>query len=188
MGRGSGGSRGDARRKRVETHWHLIHDVAAEFAGRGLPLAELLQEASVAFLTAADRFAAKRHGWFGAYAARRIRRRLRFALRSHRVSVGLIAPADDAVEQLADDGSVDPHSDAVSSEAQQDLDSLLLELDPPSASVLRLRFGIGMAAPLTRDEIARKLGFNVQRVLFLEERALSMLKRKRRFLRRLANR
>jgi RNA polymerase primary sigma factor len=74
--------RGDfgARRRVVASHLSLVKAVASRYRDMGLPLDDLIQESSLGFLDAIDKYDPRRSGEFATYACFRVRRAIRNAL------------------------------------------------------------------------------------------------------------
>ncbi|HVP03350.1 MAG TPA: RNA polymerase sigma factor RpoD/SigA [Solirubrobacteraceae bacterium] len=71
---------GEARREMVERNLGLVTSVAASYRGRGVPLADLVQQGSVGLLHAVERFDHRRGHKFSTYAVWWIRRAMLDAL------------------------------------------------------------------------------------------------------------
>jgi RNA polymerase primary sigma factor len=82
------------------------------------------------------------------------------------------AGLDDAI---IDDTIVSPEEDLGSNEELQKAIELLDEIEPREAEVLRLRFGLNGAEPLTLKQIGKQLGLTRERVRQLQKNALAQL-------------
>jgi len=78
-------------------------------------------------------------------------------------------------EAIVDDTVISPEEDLGSNEELQKALELLDEIDPREAEVLRLRFGLNGAEPLTLKQIGKKLGLTRERVRQLQKNALAQL-------------
>ena len=78
-------------------------------------------------------------------------------------------------EAIIDDTMMSPEEDLGSNEELQKAIELLDEIEPREAEVLRLRFGLGGAEPLTLKQIGKKLGLTRERVRQLQKNALAQL-------------
>ncbi len=78
-------ARGDenAVRQMVNSNLRLVVSVAREYAGRGVPLLDLIQEGSIGLLTAAKRFDPSRETRFSTYATKWIRQGVHRCLQGH---------------------------------------------------------------------------------------------------------
>ena len=138
-------------------------------------LAELLQEGVLALARAVDAFSSRNQHDFARFAsvwvARCLRRVLRAWARERQILVG------DAVEDLSDPERNDPFSAASHTELEERLETMMRHLPSDQQRVIRLRFGIGVREAQSREAIGKELRLEPQRVRYLEERALSTLRR-----------
>jgi RNA polymerase primary sigma factor len=78
-------------------------------------------------------------------------------------------------EAIIDDTMITPEEDLGTNEQLQKALELLDEIEPREAEVLRLRFGLDGAEPLTLKQIGKKLGLTRERVRQLQNGALAQL-------------
>ena len=75
----------DAIRAMVSSNLRLVVSVAREYAGRGVPLLDLIQEGSIGLIAAAKKFDYTRDTRFSTYATKWIRQRMGLCLSEHGV-------------------------------------------------------------------------------------------------------
>ncbi len=78
-------------------------------------------------------------------------------------------------EAIIDDSILSPEEDLGTNEELQKAIEMLDEIEPREAEVLRLRFGLNGADPLTLKEIGNELGLTRERVRQLQKNALAQL-------------
>jgi RNA polymerase primary sigma factor len=112
---------------------------------------------------------------------------MKVPLRKARAIRDIVAVVDtgfqhDSVEQNAgldeaiiDDTVMSPEEDLGSNEELEKALELLDSIEPREAEVLRLRFGLNGAEPLTLKQIGKKLGLTRERVRQLQKNALAQL-------------
>ena len=138
-------------------------------------IAELVQEGVIALARAVDAFASRKQHAFLRFARACVARCLRRVLRAWARERELMV--NDAIEELSDPDHHDAFSAASQSESEERLETMMSHLPTDQQRVIRLRFGIGAREAQSREEIGKELGLGLQRVRYLEERALSTLRR-----------
>lgn len=73
----------EAIRRMVSSNLRLVVSVAREYAGRGVPLLDLIQEGSIGLICAAEKFDYTRDTRFSTYATKWIRQRMGLCLHEH---------------------------------------------------------------------------------------------------------
>ena len=191
--------------KLIAANLKLVISVAERYQGRGLPLADLIQEGNIGLVEALHKFNYTKGYRFGAYAYWWVLNAIQRAVGEH--SVTLEVPAH-AVEGLRDvellDGkyvlmaSLDRlQNDAQESSAERLQDDkrwfeedkpkpsrveLLrraldrLELTPKEREILKLRFGLNGDRPHTLKEVARVFNITRERVRQIELRTIEKLR------------
>ncbi|HWC10234.1 MAG TPA: sigma-70 family RNA polymerase sigma factor [Acidimicrobiales bacterium] len=225
-----------ARQEFVAANLRLVVAFARRYRGRGVELADLVQEGNIGLMRAVERFEWRRGLRFSTYASWWIRRAIARALDegvspvhvpSHLLADGRTAararaelevktgrpPTNEevaaasglAIEQveaatsypvraistsapvgdehsemgelLPDQTTPSPESEASDLEMREAIREVVDAQPPRTATVLRLRYGLDGAGPLSLEEVAGRLGISRERVRQIERRALWHLRR-----------
>ena len=189
----------EIRTKLIESHIGLVEYLARRFAGRGEPLDDLIQVATIGLVKAVDRFDPDREVEFSTYATPTIvgelKRHFRdkgWAVRVPRRLQELNLRLGGVVSQLSQDLQRSPTLDAAQNEeglsyheqigsedealeALEDrlaVGPLLRKIPPRERRMLHLRFFKGM----TQSEIAQELGISQMHVSRLLAKTLAQLR------------
>ena len=91
----------DAIRRMVSSNLRLVVSVAREYAGRGVPLLDLIQEGSIGLIAAAKKFDYTRDTRFSTYATKWIRQRMGLCLHEHRGVIRVPAYTAERLRRLS---------------------------------------------------------------------------------------
>ena len=80
-------------------------------------------------------------------------------------------------EVVPDDKAANPYERLQSKSLVGDVNSVLAQLEPREADIIRLRFGLEGLEPLTLEEVGDKIGVTRERVRQLQEQALRQLRK-----------
>lgn len=78
---------------------------------------------------------------------------------------------------IGDENSINPFENLQSKNVVNDLNSLIDELDPREAEIIRLRFGLNGDKPLTLEEVGEMFDITRERVRQLQNMALSRMRK-----------
>lgn len=179
-----------ARRRLVSANLRFVVSVAKRYRGRGLSLADLVNEGNLGLLRAAERFDETRGVRFVSYAVWWVRQSILQAIARD------AGPSDEAgpLERLSLDEPLDPEAGATLEEVVPDeravspdaraheealrhaVDASLMALPEREQLVLRLYFGLDGEPPLALAEIGRRLGVSRERARQIKDRALVLLR------------
>jgi RNA polymerase primary sigma factor len=104
---------------------------------------------------------------------RQIRRALRIAHTSTQSTS--LEDSEDLADLLADPAMREPQAVLSDQHELRELEKLLLRVEPRQAMILRLRYGLDGAPPLTLREIGDRLGITRERVRQIQNEALDRL-------------
>jgi len=192
--------RGDLKAKQhmIECNLRLVFAIAHEHRGRGLPIADLVQEGTIGLVRAVERFDHRREVKFSTYAVWWIRQTMREAIAGsqliripRRASVEnlpvvprIAASLDDPVgegqtplrELVADEAAVDPPDRVIELETVRSVPAMLRLLPERHRCVLERRYGMGRLREHNHREIGEWLGVGEERSRQIEREALRRLR------------
>jgi RNA polymerase sigma factor (sigma-70 family) len=178
----------------------LVVHMAKAYNGRGVPLADLIQEGNIALMHAVERFDPERGCRLGTYASAWLQRAMYRTVRSLSRTVRLpesarhatsrSVPIDEPMGEgrpsltdvLIEPEAIAPDDEAARQQIRERARAHLEELGGHEAFVVRRRFGIGHEGPMTLREIGEELGLTRERVRQIEKAALDKLRRRMRQL------
>jgi len=178
----------------VKCHEGLVHSIAKQYLGRGLPWEDLLQEARIGLVMAIRGFDASRGARFSTYATRAIHRHLyralhyqgpvlsipdyaplhaRYALTNRAVSLDSLQSTGRPVAEIIGDSSQQIEAEVLERIVTK---HLLQRLRPQYRQVLELLYGMDGQGERTCAEVARIIGCSRERIRQIEESALAELR------------
>lgn len=185
--------RGDraARHRLVSANLRFVVSIARHYQGRGLPMADLVNEGNLGLLRAVERFDETRGVRFVSYAHWWIRRAIVEAVRresglpTHEGGIARPVSLDEPLgprgpntlqEVLADDRHPPPERRLVRLAMRHSLEASLLDVPERERDVLRRYFGLDSDRPESLNAIAADLGITRERARQLKQRGLDRLR------------
>lgn len=173
-----------AREKLIEHNLRLVAHIVKKYYAASAEQDDLLSIGTIGLIKAVNTFKADRNIRLATYASKCIQNELLMYFRQKRKSAGELSLSD----TLESDGNALALQDVISCEdsgltAVEEQDryhamhrALAGCLSPREREIIRLRYGIGLAAPLPQREIAAQLGISRSYVSRIEKRALEKLR------------
>lgn len=180
-----------ARHRLVSANLRFVVSIARHYQGRGLPMADLVNEGNLGLLRAVERFDESRGVRFVSYAHWWVRRAIVEAVRRESGlptgdgqiarAVSLDEPsvgggASTLQEVLADDRLPPPEQRLLRLAMRQSLEASLIDVPERERDVLRRYFGLDAERPESLNQIARDLGITRERARQLKDRGLARLR------------
>jgi RNA polymerase primary sigma factor len=178
-----------ARRRLITANLRFVVSVARDYRGRGLPMADLVNEGNLGLLRASERFDESRGVRFVSYAHWWVRRSILHAIERQggRARTGRAGPPwvsiDEPIVGAVTLQDVLPDSREPGPDERLRLDRLkgavrasLTDLPEREREVVSRHFGVGSGGDESLAQIARSLGVTRERVRQLRDQGLQRLR------------
>ena len=196
-----------AREHMIRANLRLVVKIAQDYAGYGLPLADLISEGNIGLTKAVERFDPEKGAKLSSYAAWWIKQSIKRALANQSKTVRLpvhmvqkIAHMRSIARRMAEELGREPTKDELSEETgipRRKLSALMqasqrtTSLDAPLADgegttyadvigderAIDARFGLNGKRPMNLEEIGRDFGLTRERIRQLQNKALDKMRR-----------
>ena len=176
----------EAAKTLILSHLRFVVHIARNYAGYGLPQADLIQEGNIGLMKAVDTFDSARRARFSTYASRCIENEIRMQFRRNRKTGGTVS-LQEALESDGDsaltlaDVLQDSFCMEDTCETQDNIRRMRQLLDGLPArerQIILLRYGLSGQPPLTQLETAKLLDISRSYVSRLETHALELLRQR----------
>lgn len=176
----------EAKHVLVERNMRLVAHIVKKYQNVDEETEELISIGTIGLIKAVDTFQAERGIRLTTYASKCIQNELLMHFRRKRRTAGEVSLSDTL--ETDGDGNALSLQDTISCEdeglnAVDDHDryysmyrALFSSLSPREREVIRLRYGLGAAAPLPQHEIARRMNLSRSYISRIEKRALEKLR------------
>jgi RNA polymerase sigma factor (sigma-70 family) len=158
-----------AKRQLIEANLRLVVSIAKRYVGRGLPLANLVQEGSLGLVRATEEYDYRAGQRFSTYATRWIRQAISDALAD---SAPIVVPSHRAGQDEQAEQSAAAVSEVIEA---QEIHEVLSALHGRQRQVIELRFGPKGAPPCSYEEVDQMFGLSRERIEMIATKALVAL-------------
>ena len=175
-----------ARSILIEHNLRLVVFLARKFESSGVGTEDLISIGTIGLIKAVSTFRPDKNIRLATYASKCIQNELLMHFRQKRKSAGELSLSD-ALETDGDGNALalqdiicceDDGLSAVEEHDRYDAmhHALARSLSPREREIIRLRYGLGLPAPLPQREIAKQMGISRSYVSRIEKRALEKLR------------
>lgn len=175
-----------ARSMLIEHNLRLVVFLARKFESSGVGTEDLISIGTIGLIKAVSTFRPDKNIRLATYASKCIQNELLMHFRQKRKSAGELSLSD-ALETDGDGNALalqdiicceDDGLSAVEEHDRYDAmhHALARSLSPREREIIRLRYGLGLPAPLPQREIAKQMGISRSYVSRIEKRALEKLR------------
>ncbi len=177
----------DARNRLVEHNMRLVAHIVKKYYSQSGELDDLLSIGTIGLIKGINSYRADRGVRLATYASRCIENEILMHFRAQRKTAGEVSLSE-ALDSEDEDGNLS-FLDVVAQEddlaERVDLREecgrlrgcVETELDAREEKIIRLRYGLGGAEPLTQNETAQRCGISRSYVSRIEKKALEKLRR-----------
>ena len=175
-----------ARQKLIEHNLRLVVYISKRFENTGINIEDLISIGTIGLIKAVNTFKSGKNIKLATYASRCIENEILMHFRSRKKSAGDVSLSD--ALDVDGDGSGLSIMDVVAQEddmaerignaelCQELLKSIETSLTKREAKIIRLRYGLDGAAPMTQKETAQLCGISRSYVSRIEKKALEKLR------------
>ena len=162
-----------AKSQLIGANLRLVVSIAKRYIGRGLPLANLVQEGSLGLVRATEEYDYRAGQRFSTCANRWIRQAISDALAD---SAPVVVPS----HRAGQDEPVEESAVAVSEVIEaQEIHEVLRALHGRERQVIELRYGLKGAPPCSYEEIGQMFGLSRERIEMIETKVVVALRSSR---------
>ncbi len=173
----------DARNKIIESNLRFVFNIARKYAGKGIPISDLISEGNLGLVKAIEKFDTTKDVKFITYAVYWIREYMSASIRKNysRADLTLIEDLQDTAKKNdtklltksklyeIEDEDFDDGKDKI-------IDELLCVLNDKEKNIMEFTYGLGGQKPLTFQEIGKKYHISSERVRQIKIEALDKVR------------
>ena len=173
----------EARNKIIESNLRFVFNIARKYAGKGIPISDLISEGNLGLVKAIEKFDTTKDVKFITYAVYWIREYMSASIRKNysRADLTLIEDLQDTAKkndakQIANTKIYDIEDEECDDGKDKMLDELLCVLNDKEKNIMEFTYGLYGHKPLTFQEIGKKYHISSERVRQIKIEALDKVR------------
>ena len=173
----------EARNKIIESNLRFVFNIARKYAGKGIPISDLISEGDLGLVKAIEKFDTTKDVKFITYAVYGIREYMSASIRKNysRADLTLIDELQDTAKKndtklITKSKLYDIEDEDVDDGRDKMIDELLCVLNDKEKNIMEFTYGLGGRKPLTFQEIGKKYHISSERVRQIKIEALDKVR------------
>ena len=173
----------EARNKIIESNLRFVFNIARKYAGKGIPISDLISEGNLGLVKAIEKFDTTKDVKFITYAVYWIREYMSASIRKNysRADLTLIEDLQDTAKkndakQIANTKIYDIEDEECDDGKDKMIDELLCVLNDKEKNIMEFTYGLYGHKPLTFQEIGKKYHISSERVRQIKIEALDKVR------------
>lgn len=173
----------EARNKIIESNLRFVFNIARKYAGKGIPISDLISEGNLGLVKAIEKFDTTKDVKFITYAVYWVREYMSASIRKNysRADLTLIEDLQDTAKkndakQIANTKIYDIEDEECDDGKDKMIDELLCVLNDKEKNIMEFTYGLYGHKPLTFQEIGKKYHISSERVRQIKIEALDKVR------------
>lgn len=173
----------EARNKIIESNLRFVFNIARKYAGKGIPISDLISEGNLGLVKAIEKFDTTKDVKFITYAVYWIREYMSASIRKNysRADLTLIEDLQDTAKKndtklITKSKLYDIEDEDVDDGKDKMIDELLCVLNDKEKNIMEFTYGLYGHKPLTFQEIGKKYHISSERVRQIKIEALDKVR------------
>ena len=160
----------EARNKIIESNLRFVFNIARKYAGKGIPISDLISEGNLGLVKAIEKFDTTKDVKFITYAVYWIREYMSASIRKNysRADLTLIDDLQDTAKKndtklITKSKLYDIEDEDADDGRDKMIDELLCVLNDKEKNIMEFTYGLGGRKPITFQEIGKKYNISSER-------------------------
>ena len=173
----------EARNKIIESNLRFVFNIARKYAGKGIPISDLISEGNLGLVKAIEKFDTTKNVKFITYAVYWVREYMSASIRKNysRADLTLIEDLQDTAKKndakpIANTKLYDIEDEECDDGKDKMIDELLCVLNDKEKNIMEFTYGLYGHKPLTFQEIGKKYHISSERVRQIKIEALDKVR------------